>query len=114
MVKTACLWYNDRMINNERIIESVFNVIDEINKTLPRAKRIDKSLEAVLFGTSSNIDSLGLTFLIVATERKIEKDFGILVRLTDERTMVLENSPFQTIKTLVDHISGLLNSNEGS
>lgn len=101
------------MMENGKIIQVIFSAIDEINQQLPKEQRLEKSIDAVLFGRSGKLDSLGLVNLIVATEQKIEEKFGVTMNLADERTMALENSPFETVRTLADHISLLKESVNG-
>ena len=101
------------MMENGKIIQVIFSAIDEINQQLPKEQRLEKSIDAVLFGRSGKLDSLGLVNLIVATEQKIEEQFGVTMNLADERTMALENSPFETVRTLADHISLLKESVNG-
>ncbi len=95
-------------MNSEKIQQVVFGAIDEINLQLPEDKRIDKSADSSLFGKVGRLDSLGLVNLIVATEEKIEKEFGVQLTLTDQEMMTNENSPFQTVGSLLKHISNLL------
>ncbi|MBI5375233.1 MAG: acyl carrier protein [Candidatus Schekmanbacteria bacterium] len=102
------------MVNKEKIIETIFNVIDEINLEFPEDNRLEKSVDTVLFGKSGKLDSLGLVNFIVATEQHIEENFNVLISLTDEKAMSQKNSPFKTIGTLADYIALLINesSNE--
>jgi acyl carrier protein len=96
------------MENIERITRSVFSVIDEFNQTAPPEKKLKKALDAILFGKNGMLDSVGLVHLIVATEQRIEEDFGIPMSLADERAMSQEKSPFRTVDTLVNYIAVLL------
>jgi acyl carrier protein len=102
------------MSNHERILQAIYNAIDEINEQLPKGKALDKSLETVLFGKSGQLDSLGLVSLIVAVEQNIEDDFGVSITLADERAMSQQNSPFKTVTTLSDYVALLLADNESS
>ena len=99
------------MINSQRIIETLFDVVDEVNQQLPEGQQLEKSADTILFGQSGKLDSLGLVNLIVAVEQKIEEDFGVTITLADERAMSQRKSPFKSIGTLVNYISLLL---EGS
>lgn len=93
---------------NERVIQSIFSAVDELNQQLPKEHRVEKSIENPLFGRSGSLDSLGLVTLIVAVEQKIEEEFGTAIVLADENVMSQKNSPFLTIGTLVEHVSALL------
>ena len=82
------------------------------NDSLPKNKKIAKSTEAVLFGESSQLDSLGLVNLIVSTEEKLEEEFGVYVTLADEKAMSQKNSPFRTVTSLAQYISLILEEDE--
>jgi acyl carrier protein len=96
------------MADIKEIARSLFNVIDEFNRTLPPEKRLKKAADTTFFGENGTLDSVGLVNLIVATEQRIEEDFGIPISLADERAMSQENSPFRTVDTLVNYIALLL------
>ncbi len=95
------------MADIKGITQSLFNVIDEFNRTLPAEKRLEKALDTTLFG-KNGLDSIGLVNLIVAAEQRIEEDFGIPISLADERAMSQEKSPFRTVDTLANYIALLL------
>lgn len=99
------------MTKKERIIQAIFNAVDEINQQFPNEGQMEKSIDAVLFGQSAKLDSLGLVNLIVTTEQKIEEEFNIAVTLADERAMSQKNSPFRTIGTLAEYIFLLIEEN---
>ena len=93
----------------EKITQTVFEVVDEINQLLPPEQQLLKSSETVLLGKESKLDSLGLINFIVATEEKIEEKFdGATIMLADSLTLPEENSPLTTIGRLVNHLSTLL------
>ena len=96
------------MIQNEKIIQIIFSAVDEVNQLLPKEQLIEKSVDAILFDTSSNLDSLGLINLIVTVEQKIEDELDAVISLADERTMEQENNPFKTIRSLSEYIELLL------
>ena len=95
-------------MKDERIIQTIFSAIDEINQQLPKEQRLEKSNGAVLFDRLGNLDSMGLVSLVVAVEQKIEEEFGIMIVLTDEKVMSQKYSPFRNVKTLSNRISTLL------
>lgn len=96
------------MMNSEKITQSVFSAIDDVNQSLPPEQRIEKAPDTVLFGHGGKLDSLGLVNLIVAIEQEIEASFGTTITLADEKAMSQNNSPFRTVESLVDYISLLL------
>lgn len=99
------------MTKTEKVIQSVFSAIDEVNQSLPKEQQLAKSTDTILFGKGSNLDSLGLVNLIVATEQIIEEEFGITIILASEKAMSQKNSPFQTVESLVNFILLLLEEN---
>ena len=102
------------MANKERIFQAINNAVDEINEQQSKEKSLAKSPDTVLFGRAGKLDSLGLVSLIVAVEQHIQAEFGSDVTLADERALSQKNSPFQTIATLTEYISRLLDEHDSS
>lgn len=96
------------MQEKEKIIRVIFDMVDGFNEQLSENLPLEKFVDTALLGKSSVIDSLALVSLIVATEQKLQEEFGLSVTLVDENAMSEEDSPFRTIGTLVDHIYLLL------
>ena len=96
------------MLDHDRLIETIFDAIDEINEQSPEEQRLEKSADTVLFGESGKLDSLGLVNLIVATEQQLEENFDVALTIADEKAMSQKNSPFRTVGTLAEYISKLL------
>lgn len=100
------------MIEKGRILQTIFDVVEEINMELPKEQLMEKSEDFVLFGRSSKLDSLGLVTFIVAIEQKFQEDLGVVITLADERALSQKRSPFATIGTLADYAFSLLKENE--
>jgi len=96
------------MADKEKVAEAVSDAINEINKDFPKEKQFSKSTETALFGNAGVLDSLGLINLITASEQAVEKKFGIKITLTDERVISQNSSPFETVGSLIDYITLLL------
>ena len=96
------------MIDRNRVTQQLLALIYEVNETRPTSKRLEKSVDTVLFGHSGQLDSLGLVNFVVAAEQRIEEEFGRPVVLADERAMSQSKSPFRTIESLADYICRLL------
>ena len=92
----------------ERIKRVIFAAIDEINLQLSEDKRLKKSMDTVLFGEDSGLDSIGFVTFIVLTEQKIENEFGVTITLTNEQAMSKRKSPFKDVGNLTEYISELL------
>ncbi len=99
---------------NEKVIQIIFDVVDEVNEELPEESRLEKSPDTVLFGESGKLDSLGLVNLVVAVEENLEDEFGKAISLTDEKAMSQKRSPFKTVKTLAEYITTLLEEKDNS
>lgn len=98
---------------SEKILNIIYAAIDDLNDSLPKDKKIQKTPDASLFGNSGTIDSLGLTILIVSLEQKIEEGLGITVTLVNDTVMSKDESPFQTVNTLANYISTLIDQKNG-
>jgi acyl carrier protein len=96
------------MTGNEKVIQAIFNAVEEVNRLLPENQQLVKSADTVLYGKFGKLDSLGLVNLIVTTEQKIEEEFGVTITLADESTMSQDQNPFRTIGTLADYAFLLL------
>ena len=92
----------------ERIKRVIFAAIDEINLQLSKEKRLQKSMDTVLFGEDSGLDSIGFVTFIVLTEQKIENEFGVTITLTNGQAMSKRKSPFKDVDNLTEYISELL------
>jgi D-alanine--poly(phosphoribitol) ligase subunit 2 len=92
----------------EDITKAIFSTIEEINLQLPRDQRLEATLDAPLFGESGPLDSLGLVNLIVLTEQNVQACTGRPVTLANEEAFSVKDSPFQSVRRLVEYISGLL------
>jgi acyl carrier protein len=104
----------ERIVNDERIREAIYRVVDETNEQLPKGRQLEKSPESILFGKGGHLDSLGLVGFIVEVEQKIEEEFAVSITLADERAMSQKNSPFLTLGALTAYVSLLIKEDEGT
>jgi D-alanine--poly(phosphoribitol) ligase subunit 2 len=95
----------------EQITKAILNTIEEINLQLPKDQRLERTLDAPLFGESGPLDSLGLVNLIVLTEQNVEACTGRAVSLANEEVFSVKDSPFQSGRRLVEYVSMLLEKN---
>ena len=96
------------MIDNEKVLEAIFEAIDEINAQRPEEQQMAKSVDTVLFGESGTLNSLELVNLIVTVEQVLEDGFGVSLTLADEKAMSQKRSPFKSVKSLAEYTSTLL------
>ena len=93
-------------IDKKSIVE---NIISEISNSIyTENEEIVINENSVIYGDSSQLDSLALVSLIVAVEQNIEDEFGISITLADERAMSQENSPFRSVRSLADYVETIL------
>lgn len=95
------------MADNHRVVQVIFDAVDDLNRQLPRERHLEKSVNSILLG-SEKLDSLGLVNLIAATEQKVEEEFGTSISLFDEAAMSQQSSPFKNIGTLAGYINSVL------
>jgi len=93
------------MQTTHQITEIVFEAIDEVNQLLPRDRRIPKSEDAMLFGPSGLLDSMGVVNLSVAVEEKVEKKFGVSVSLIGDEAMGEEVFPMESVQSLIGYLA---------
>jgi hypothetical protein len=93
------------------ILEMIYTAIDDVNLDQESNMQIEKSLDAVLYGTNSHLDSMGLVNLITIIEQVIEEKTGKYFPIADERAMSLESSPFGSVASLKTYIAQLLDEN---
>ena len=96
------------MTERDKILQSIYDAIDEVNEQLPEDQILKKSPDTVLLGKTGKLESIDLVNILVATEENVEEAFGVPISITDERAVSEENSPFTTIETLCNFISNLL------
>ncbi len=96
------------MEKREDIIQLIFAVVDQLNLQRFEDQRLEKSVEAPLFGGAGKLESLGLINLIVGIEEKVAEAFAVPINLADESSISPGDNPFQTIGSLADHIAAFL------
>jgi len=97
----------------DRVLESVYRAIREVNDQVMQEDKIEISPDTVLVGSGTNVDSIGLVNLIAMAEKNIEDEFSVTLTLADERAMLQKTSPFKTVSSLVDYIVVLLEVSDG-
>ena len=95
-------------IVGDDILNIIYDVIDELNETLPEGQRLTKSPDTLLFGGGANLESLGLVRLVLLLEQKVQDSIDRVVTLVDEKAMSQSRSPFRTVAALADYVAMLL------
>ena len=96
------------MVERERILNVIYQAIDDVNQQLPKDHRLTKSPNAELYSPSSTLDSLGAVNLILAVEERIEEEFGIAINIADSSVLNRESNPFKSVSTLSEYLEAIL------
>jgi len=102
------------MSERERVMKAIYAAVEELNNQLPISVRVEKSLDAPLYGKSSKLESIDLVGFIIEVEDKIKEEFGVPITIVDEKAMSQQHSPFLTLGTLTDYLDALLGANAGT
>jgi len=92
------------MIDEEKIMQAIFDTIDEVNGQLPSDRKINKTPDTALFANGGTLDSLGLVSLVTTLEEKMEDAFGLPVTILEEIEVLEDENPFETILTLQQYL----------
>ena len=89
--------------------KEIISVIKEVVNDYFEVQGIDPTAteETPLFGSDSELDSLGLINVIVDIESYFRGN-NIVITLTSAKAMSRRDSPFKTIDTLAEFIEGLI------
>ena len=94
-----------------RILQAVYDAIDEVNLQLPEERRLQKRRSTVLLGESGTLESLELINLIVTVEQEIESAFQVTLTFMDDENVLSEKEgPLNTVASFVQYISTLMPS----
>lgn len=94
-------------MDKARIAALVMAAVEDVNKQLPRAKRLEVSPSAILTGDGGKLDSLGLVNLMFGTEKKIESELGLEITLADD-ALAASDETFHTLASFTDFVHALV------
>lgn len=98
------------MSKSKTSLDCIYLAIDQWNLRQKEEKfKILKSLDTVVYGEDSILDSLGIIHFIVSIEENIKEIFNKDITLADEKILNQNESPFQSVQTLNEYISSLIN-----
>jgi acyl carrier protein len=92
----------------DKIRQTVFTVLDELNEQLPGDQQLAKRDTTVLVGPDGVLDSLGLVNLIALLEQRVESDFNTSVSLIDDDLMSEASSHFAGVASLTRYLASVL------
>ena len=87
-------------MQREQALQLVYDAIDVVNRQLPQSRRLTKSPDTIIVGSSGTLDSLGIVNLVLAVEERAGEVAGAPVRLLDEGAMLDDSGPFRNVNTL--------------
>ena len=91
-----------------KILDLIYRAIDELNEQQDPNEQLSKTEDTVILGPQAVLDSLGLVHLIVSLEQLVNDEMHTEITLADERAMMMDSSPFRTVRTLAAFIESLL------
>ena len=92
------------MTDREKIIDSVYASIDELNRNFNAGQALEKDLGTSLHTADGVIDSLGITLFLVDLERRLESSLGRRISLVNGSVADEDESPLRSVASLVDYI----------
>ncbi|MFK5985249.1 MAG: hypothetical protein QM479_07465 [Pseudomonadota bacterium] len=93
-----------------KIEDIVLNCVKMIGEMEEKQELLNPTEDLRLFGGHGVMDSIGVVMLITEVEEQIESDLGRSITLADDRAMSQKTSPFRSVKSLVNYINKLLNT----
>ena len=96
-------------LERQQIEVIIVAAIRMINLAREPDHQVAEASTAVLYGTGSSLDSLGLVSLLIEVEEGL-RDEGIVVSLSDERAVSQKRSPFRDVPSLVQFIENSLST----
>jgi hypothetical protein len=90
---------------NDRLLQIVFEVLDEINETRPAQDRIAKDPTTPLVGGGC-LDSLAMISLLVGVDERLQREFQTSVDVVAVMALPVSQSPLWSVDSLVAHLVG--------
>jgi hypothetical protein len=92
----------------EKVRQTVFSVIDELNEQLPAAQRLVKDDSTALVGPDGSLDSLGVVNLVALLEQRIESDFNTSISLIDAPLVEDASVHLMNVASLTRYLTSVL------
>lgn len=96
------------MPEKERILQVIYQAVEEVNELFPKDQRLEKKPETRLYAEGGGLDSVNLVRFIIETEQKLEEELDITISIASERAFSMKNSPFLSINALAEFITKLI------
>src|SRR3979411_1108413 len=102
------------MAQRAGILRAVYVAIDELNAQLPPGVSVEKSLDGPLYGESGKLESLDFVTLVMEVEEKMKAEFGVERTSADEHLLSKKQSPFASVRTLIEYLDEVLKQPENA
>ena len=74
----------------------------------PPGVSVEKALDAPLYGATGKLESLDFVTLVMEVEEKINAEFDTDITIADEHLLSKQDSPFSSVRTLIEYLEKLL------
>lgn len=90
--------------SSDPVRDLVHEALAETNALRPEGERVGLQEEAPLAAPEGPLDSLGIVNLVAALEGRVQARWSRSAELMEALGRPLEESPFRTVGTLVEHL----------
>lgn len=87
----------------EAALEAIQTAVEEINLSRGAEEQLSTDPDAVLYGSGSALDSLGLVNVVMTAEAHIGDSMGLDIMLASEAAMSRKRSPYRSLRALADY-----------
>lgn len=103
-----------RMIDRALALSVVETCLRDTIEQLGTTGPVEVAEQTVIVGQGAVLDSVGVVWLIVDIEQRLEIDHAVTVTLASEKAMSQRSSPFRTVGVLADHICSTIAEGEAA
>lgn len=87
-------------------------IIRSLEEVIDPGSNLNFNSESQIFGEGSSIDSMDLVNAIMMVEESMREDLNVDLEVIDEQSIIGEDSPFKTVRSLTEHILMKHNTND--
>lgn len=96
----------------ETVEELIQEAILELNEQLEEDRKISYSEDLKLIGVNAALESISFVTLIAILEDLISDRLDKNILIVNDRAFSQERSPFRSVESLSDYVTGLLHETE--
>ena len=93
------------MLTTQQVKDLVLDSIVAVNEEKQGGEKIPVSLDTVLLGSGSPLDSLDFILLVTNIEERLHSQTGREIELSPDLQSFEDYNPFRTVTTLCEHIA---------